>query len=106
MRGKVDKLAIKAFLATKEVALNFDKNVLPTKSVDQKLRSIIRIPGSALPALSDSRMGVSRAGDDVSPSRTLRSSFRRDAETSTRDARATRIIIRGEQRNEPFCKFR
>ncbi len=35
---------------------------------------------------------VSRAGDDVSSSRTLQSPFRRDAETSTRDACAPRSI--------------
>src|SRR5438128_1417444 len=35
---------------------------------------------------------VSHAGDDVSSSRTFRSPFRRDAETSTRDACATRNV--------------
>src|SRR4051794_19064321 len=77
--------------------LNFDKYVVATESIDQKLGSIIRILGSAR---------VSGAGFGVPPKRTSQSPRRRDVVASTRDACATRIIMRGEQRNEPFCKFR
>src|SRR5258708_7107383 len=76
MIRQIDQLLIDAIFTTDEMSLKFDVNIIATECVDQKLRTMFRILGSAR---------VSRAGDDVSSSRILRSSFRRDAETSTRD---------------------
>src|SRR6266480_4060713 len=47
MRGKIDKLLINAFLSANEVALKFNKNILTSECLDQKLRAIREILGSA-----------------------------------------------------------
>jgi hypothetical protein len=47
MPGKINQLLIGALFTTKKVALNFDKDVVRPERVDQKLRAIRRIPGSA-----------------------------------------------------------
>ena len=61
-RGKIDKFTVHPFFAANEMPLEFDKNIFVPESVDKKLRAIRRISGSAR---------VSRAGDDVSSSRTF-----------------------------------
>jgi len=62
LRGKIDKFTVHPFFAANEMPLEFDKNIFVPESVDKKLRAIRRISGSAR---------VSRAGDDVSSSRTF-----------------------------------
>ena len=47
MRGKIDKLPVDAFFAAQKVPLNFNENIFAAESVDQKLRAIGRVLGSA-----------------------------------------------------------
>src|SRR4029453_2892654 len=48
MRGKIDKLLINAFLSANEMTLKFNKNILTSECLDQKLHAIREILGSAL----------------------------------------------------------
>src|SRR5947207_14137551 len=105
MSGQIDQLLVSPLIATEKMPLDFNEHIVAPESANQKLRPIGQTPGSALLALSFSRMGVSRAGDDVSSSRTFGRLFRRDIETSTRDACATLFIrdaIFSKQRDQPF----
>src|SRR5205823_12133102 len=110
MSGQIDQLLVSPLIATEKMPLDFNEHIVAPESANQKLRPIGQTPGSALLALSFSRMGVSPAGDDVSSSRTFGRLFRRDIETSTRDACATRMFIRdaifSKQRDQTFGKGR
>src|SRR6266516_4386079 len=92
MCGKIDKLSVDALFAANEMALNFDKNILTSECLDQKLHAIFGL-GSAR---------VSRVGFGVAPKQFFekfptRCRFRasrkvrdgEDALASTRDACAT-----------------
>src|SRR6266576_833925 len=93
MIRKIEKLAIDALLSTKEMPLNFHEHILATESVDEELRAVCRILGSAR---------VSRVGDGVlaitnfsgrmksaASCESFKRLFRGDTETNTRDACAT-----------------
>src|SRR5258705_3744021 len=47
MRGKIDKLLIKTFLSANEMALKFNKNILTSECLDQKMHALREILGSA-----------------------------------------------------------
>ena len=42
MRGKIDKLLINAFLSANEMPLKFNKNILTSECLDQKLHALRR----------------------------------------------------------------
>jgi hypothetical protein len=64
MRGKIDKLPVDAFFPAQEMALNFNKNIFPTKGVDKKLCAIGETLGSARASrtVSGALAGNSSAG--------------------------------------------
>jgi hypothetical protein len=47
MRGKIDKLPVDAFFPAQKMALNFNKDIFVTESIDQQLRAIGEALGSA-----------------------------------------------------------
>src|SRR5882724_176548 len=47
MRGKIDKLLINTFLSANEMALKFNKNILTSECLDQKMHALREILGSA-----------------------------------------------------------
>ena len=47
MSGKIDKWSINAFFAAQKMALNLNENIFATESVDEKLRAICEVLGSA-----------------------------------------------------------
>src|SRR5439155_5437496 len=90
---KINQLAIDAFFAANEMSLNFNENIVAPESIDQQFDAVRARLGSAR---------VSRAGEGVlaianfsDRSKSMISGefferlFRRNAETSTRDACAT-----------------
>src|SRR6266550_2964981 len=104
MIRKIEKLAIDALLSTKEMPLNFHEHILATESVDEELRAVCRILGSAR---------VSRVGFGVPPKQSFegfatRCGFHvsrkvRDGEdtiANTRDACAT------QKRDQTLGKLR
>src|SRR6266487_5055071 len=98
MRGKIDKLLINTFLSAQKMSLNFNEHLLVPESFDQQFGTVCGIPGSAR---------VSRADDDVLAIADFHCAcyhrgrlFRRDAETSTRDACAT------QKRNKSLSELR
>src|SRR5260370_28804966 len=97
MSSEIDKLLVNGFFAANEMTSSFDKDIFAPKSIDQKLRVIRRILGSAR---------VSRAGDDVSWSRTFGRLFRRDAESPSRTGVCMRDACATQQCNKPFRKLR
>ena len=85
---QIDQFAVDAFFTPNEMPLNFNENIFAAKRVEQQFRPVCEILESAR---------VSRA--NASPARTegvlaianfSERLFRRDAETSTRDACAPR----------------
>src|SRR5450631_4013477 len=91
---KIDKLTVHPFFAANEMALNFDVKILASERVDEKLGVVGDILGSAR---------VSRAGDGVlAIANFLKRLFRRDAETSTRDACAPQ----SKERDQSFRELR
>src|SRR5437660_5128373 len=100
----IDKFAIDAVLSAKEMPLNFHEHLVATESVDEELRAVCRILGSAR---------VSRVGFGVAPKQSFkrfptRCQFRtsrkvrdgEDALASARDACAT------QKRHQTFRKLR
>src|SRR3981081_2157052 len=44
---KIDKLPVRTLFAANKMPLEFDKNIFPAEPVDQKLREILKVLGSA-----------------------------------------------------------
>jgi hypothetical protein len=44
---KIDQIAIDAFLATNEMPLNFNENIFAAEGVDQEIKAVREILGSA-----------------------------------------------------------
>jgi len=76
---QIAELLVQAVFATETMPLDFYADIFATKDVDQALCTVRKLLG---------RARVSRVGDGVSPARTFKRLFWRDAETNARDARA------------------
>src|SRR6266508_2473536 len=90
--------------------LNFNEHIVAPESFDQKLRAIRRVLGSARasranasPARTNGVLAIanfSGRSKSIASCESSQRLFRRDAETSTRDACAT------QKHDQPFRKLR
>jgi hypothetical protein len=81
MSSKIDKLPVYAFFAAQKMPLNFDENIFVTERVDQKLRALFNVPGSAR---------ILRAPVGILPN----GKSRQDAAASRLEARAPLLTAR------------
>src|SRR6266566_6590768 len=106
---EIDKFAIDALLSAKEMPLNFHEHILAPESIDQELRAVCRILGSAR---------VSRVGDGVlaitnfsCAIQALKFRFkerllRRDTESPRRTGICTRDACATQKRDKSSRKLR
>jgi hypothetical protein len=101
---KMNEFAINAFLTANEMSLNFDENIFAAKRVDQKSGAVSKTLGSA--RVSRTGEGVLAIANFFDRSKSMMNCefferlFRRDTETSTRDACAP------QNGDQPFSELR